>query len=283
MLENKNINEQNKRIPSVCNGCTSRLCQNLHWEAIVVSPDPFAVPHNCPMQTQDQFIITSALHRLSDFDVSRIASTVWTRHHYTSRPFYPGHAKVQEIEQILSQLRRRECVIIAKMANPWYKPWTLFGFWANSGGGADFQLQALKKEEEKVYLTDALADEGSVQQAPLKIVCISWQHTDSALRKESPDIAHIGDTIVLQSQFENYVEGAGVDFLVYGNINGKKQQLAKVHTRCKSMASSVEWVVDISKCDAVNPGIEFDCEARDKKSQRSPIKIGQTAAFYSSY
>jgi hypothetical protein len=49
------------------------------------------------------------------------------------------------------------------------------------------------------------------------------------------------------------------------------------------MAATAEWVVDISKCDADDAGIEFDCEARDKKSQRSPIKIGQTAAFYSSY
>jgi hypothetical protein len=173
--------------------------------------------------------------------------------------------------------------MIAKSADPWYKPWSLFGRWAHSGGGFDFQLQSFKKEEQELFLTDSMADEAVAQQVPLKITGISWRHTDSTLRKDSPDIAHSGDTIELKAQFENYVEGAGVDFFVHGNVNGTKKQLAKVHTRCKSMAAAAEWVVDISKCDADAAGIEFDCEARDKKSRRSPIKIGQTAAFYSSY
>ncbi len=69
----------------------------------------------------------------------------------------------------------------------------------------------------------------------------------------------------------------------YGNVNGTNKQLTKVHTRCKSMEAAAQWVVDISRCDADDAGIEFDCEARDKKSRRSQIKIGQTAAFYSSY
>jgi hypothetical protein len=50
-----------------------------------------------------------------------------------------------------------------------------------------------------------MADEASAQQAPLKITSISWRHTDSALQKDSADIAHSGDTIEFHAEFENYV------------------------------------------------------------------------------
>jgi len=60
---------------------------------------------------------------------------------------------------------------------------------------------------------------------------------------------------------------------VYGNVKGTKKQLAKIHTRCKNTAAAAEWVVDISECDTDNPKLEFDCEARNKKSNRKQIEI----------
>lgn len=220
------------------------------------------------------------LHSISDYDVSRIAGDMWVKHNFGARY---GNGKQDEIEHILSHLRQNKCIMIAKSADPSYKPWMLSARWSGEGGGFDFQLQSFKKKEEEEYLTDSIADEAPAQQAPLKITSISWQHTDTVLRKDSSDIAHSGDTVELQAQFENYVESAGVDFFVYGNVNGTNKQLAKVHSRCKSMTATAEWVIDISKCDSDNFGLEFDCEARDKKSNRVKIAIEQTNSFYSSY
>lgn len=106
----------------------------------------------------------------------------------------------------------------------------------------------------------------------MKINSVSWIHTDDNLRKESSDIAQTGNTIELQAEFENYIEGASVDFNIYGIVDGAKKQLAKISTRCKNMAASAEWVVDISEYDANNPGLEFECEVRDKRSDRKPIE-----------
>lgn len=273
--------EKEKQIRPVCKGCRGKPCEGLYWKDFLVFPDIFPVPFDCPLRVEDESKFRWELQSLSDYDVSRIAGDVWVKHNFGARY---GNGKHDEIEHILSHFRQSKCIMIAKSADPWYKPWTLFGFWANSGGGGfDSQLQSFKKEEKEEYLTDSMADEAVVQQAPLKITGISWQHTDSTLRKDSTDIAHSGDTIELQAQFENYVEGAGVDFFVYGNVNDTKKQTAKVHTRCKNMAAVTDWVVDFSKCDTDNPGLEFDCEARDKKSGRVPIAVEQETTYCPSF
>ncbi len=272
--------QKEKQIKPVCKSCRGKPCEGLYWKDFLVYPDIFAVPFDCPLRVEDESKFRLELQSLSDYDVSRIAGDVWVKHNSGARY---GNGKQDEIEHILSHVRQNKCIMITKSADPWYKPWSLFGRWAHSGGGFDFQLKSFKNEKEEEYLTDNMADDSPAQQVPLKITGISWQHTNSTLRKDAPDIAHSGDTIELQAHFENYVEGAGVDFFVYGNVNGAKNQLAKEHTRCKSMAATAEWVVDLSKCDTDNPGIEFDCEAWDKRSGLSPITVKQKISFYSSY
>ena len=264
------MKKNEKEIKPACRSCRGKPCEGLYWKDFLVFPDIFAVPFDYPLRVEDESKFKWELQSLSDYDVSRIAGDVWVKHNFGARY---GNGKQDEIEHILSHFRQSKCIMIAKSADPWYKPWSLFGRWAHSGGGFDFQLKSFKKEEEEEFLTDSMADEASAQQAPLKITSISWRHTDSALQKDSADIAHSGDTIEFHAEFENYVEGAGVDFFVYGNVNDTKKQFTKVHTRCKNMAATAEWLVDISKCDADNPGIEFDCEARDKKSNRKHIDI----------
>lgn len=222
--------EKEKQIKPVCRNCREKPCEGLYWKDFLIFPDVFLVPFDCPLRVEDESRFQWELQSLSDYEVSRISGDVWVKHNFGPRYVSTSNHKAEEIEYLLSHFRQNKCTMIAKSADPWYKPWTLFGFWANSGGGFDLQLKPFKKEEEEAYLTDSMADEAPSRQAPLKIISISWQHTDSALRKDSPNIAHNGDTIELQAKFENYVEGAGVDFFVYGNVNGTKKQLTKIHT-----------------------------------------------------
>jgi len=243
-----------------------------------VFPDFFAVPFDCPLRVEDESEFCWELQSLSNYDVPRIAGDVWVRHNLGARC---GNGRQDEIVHLLSHFRQNKCVMIAKSADPCYKPWTIFGFWANSGGGFDLQQNPEKREDE--FLTDSLVDEAPAQLLPFKITGICWKHTDSTCHKESPASVVDADKIQLEALFENYIEGAGVDFFVYGNVNGIKMQLAKVHTRCENMAATAEWVIDISRCDTENHGLEFECEARDKKSGRYTITVAQTMSFFSSY
>lgn len=254
-----------REIKSTCIQCHGKPCKSLHFKNVLVFSDFYTIPFDCPLRVKDESQLRWELQSLSDYEVSCIAGEIWVRHNLDTRH---GNGKQYEIEHIISHFRQSKCTVIAKSASPWYKPWTLFGFWTCS---SPFQLQSFKKKKEgKKNSSYALAD--STLQPSVKITSISWIHTDANLRKESPAIARTGDTIELQAQFENYIEGAGVDFHIYGIVNGVSKQLRKLATRCKNMAASTEWVVDISKCDLNSPGLEFECEARDQKSTRKEIE-----------
>ena len=253
-------------IKSTCIQCYSKPCKSLHFKNVLAFSDFFAIPFDCPLRVKDESILRRELKYLSDYEVSSIAGGIWVKHNPGARC---GNCKQYEIEHIINHFRQRKCIIIAKSASPWYKPWILFGFWTNS---SSFQLQSFKKKkEEKKNLTHILAD--STQQKPVKITSVSWIHSDANLRKKSPTITRTGDTIELQAQFENYIEGAGVDFHIYGIVNGVNKQLTKVATRCSNNTASAEWVVDFSKCDSNSPGLEFECKVRDQVSPRKTIEI----------
>lgn len=253
-------------IKSTCIQCYSKPCKSLHFKNVLAFSDFFAIPFDCPLRVKDESLLRRELQSLSDYEVSSIAGGIWVKHNPGARC---GNGKQYEIEHIINHFRQRKCIIIAKSASPWYKPWILFGFWTNS---SSFQLQSFKKKkEEKKNLTHILAD--STQQKPVKITSVSWIHSDANLRKKSPTITRTGDTIELQAQFENYIEGAGVDFHIYGIVNGVNKQLTKVATRCSNNTASAEWVVDFSKCDSNSPGLEFECKVRDQVSPRKTIEI----------
>lgn len=251
-------------IKSTCIQCHNKPCKSLHFKDALVFSDSFVIPFECPLRVEDESKLRWELQSLSDYEVSCIAGEIWVKHNPGARC---GNGKQCEIEHIVNHFRQRKCIMIAKSASPWYKPWILFGFWTNI---SSFQLQSFKKKKEKDY-TQELAY--SVQQAPVKITSVSWIHTDTNLRKDSPALARTGDTIELQTQFENYIEGAGVDFHIYGIINGVNKQLTKVATRCSNNTASAEWVVDFSKCDSNSPGLEFECKVRDQVSPRKTIEI----------
>ncbi len=263
MIENKS---SAKEIKSICIQCHVKPCKDLHFKNVLVLSDFFVIPFDCPLLIKDELQLRWELQSLSDYEVSFIAGEIWVKHNFGARS---GYCKQCEIEHIINHFRQRKCIMIAKSVSPWYKPWILFGFWTNT---SSLQLQSFKKKkEEKKNLTHILAD--STKQKPVKITSVSWIHTDANLRKDSHAIARTGDIIELQAQFENYIEGAGVNFHIYGIINGVSKQLTKIATHCRNMAASAEWIVDISKCDVNSPGLEFDCEARDQRSPRKTIEI----------
>jgi hypothetical protein len=168
--------------------------------------------------------------------------------------------------------------VLGKRAAPDFKPWTMFGMWANGGGSVPY----FRKQEEEKYETDAMAEDEPAEQLPLEIIKISWQHKDEKRKKESPEAVSNGDSIELSGEFKNYVEGAGVDFFVYGKSGGNEKEVAKIHSRCKSMKSTADWTVDIAKLDE-KPDLQFECTARDKQSKRCAIKYNSAGDFITTF
>ncbi len=207
-------------IKSTCIQCHNKPCKSLHFKDALVFSDFSVFPFDCPLCIKDESQLRWELQSISDYEVSCIAGEIWIKHNSGTRS---DNGKQYEIEHIINHFRQRKCIMIAKSASPWYKPWILFGFWTNI---SSFQLQSFKRKKEgkKIY-TQELAY--SVQQVSVKITSVSWIHTDANLSKDSPAVARTEDTIELQAQFENYIEGAGVDFHIYGIVNGVSKQLTK--------------------------------------------------------
>jgi len=154
---NKN-SEKGKQIKPVCRNCREKPCEGLYWKDCLVFPDISVVPFDCPLRIEDESEFCWELQSLSDYDVSRIAGDVWVRHNFGARY---GNGKQDETVHLLSHFRQNKCIMIAKSADPRYKPWTIFGFRANSGGGFDLQQNPEKKEDE--FLTGSPVDEAPAQ------------------------------------------------------------------------------------------------------------------------
>ncbi len=286
MFDKKMESNKRKNIPSVCKGCSDKPCKKLYWKNVVVLPDHFAAPFDCPLRVKDEDGICSALSSLSDYDVSRMAGEVCVKHNFGPRYVNGNNKKAENIDHIISHFRRNLCVVLSKRAAPDFKPWSQTGSLSHDTGfgyGMPPVLDRGKKNEESV--TNAIIDEeAGAENLPLEIKNLRWEHTDEQLRKESPDFAGKGDTLKLLADFENFVEGAGVDFYVSDRSSGTKKQLKNIHTRCKKMAAEVEWEVDVSKAGE-ETDIIFEVEARSLLSEPCEIKIEEreeiTRGFYS--
>ncbi len=138
-----------------------------------------------------------------------------------------------------------------------------------------FGMNKMKYAEDEKALTSSAVSDEMIDDEPnvkLDIKNLRWEHTDEQLKKDSPDTASEGDTIKLLADFENYIDGAGVDFFVSDKSSGTKKQLKKIHTRCNKMAAEVEWEVYISKAGE-EPDIIFEVEARSLLKGPCEIKI----------
>jgi len=266
--------EQHK--PAVCRKCDSGHCEDFYWKDVIVLPDYFAVSHDCPFRVDDEQNVYSALMSLSEHNLSRYAGDVWARHNFVPRYTNGPNRKASECEHIINHIRKRQCAVIVKQPFSQYKPWVRYeGF-----GMPPVFDRGVKQNEEPV--TDAMAGEGPAEQLPLEITGVSWKHKDQERKTESPEAVSHEDTIELIAEFRNYVEGAGVDFCVFGKSNAAEKEIAKIHSRCKNMKATAEWSVNISELDE-EPNIQFDCTARDKQSKRCAIPLISGDDFVSTF
>ena len=113
----------------------------------------------------------------------------------------------------------------------------------------------------------------------MKITDIKWEHANETRKSESPDTVVAGDKINLLAKFENFVEGAGVDFSLYGKRDGRERLTEKLHTRCENMEATVEWEVDLYNVDEAEPELNFEVKARDLVSRRCGIGVNSIISF----
>lgn len=130
-----------------------------------------------------------------------------------------------------------------------------------SGSGVSKKTESIKDNSKSVEKPEPIP-----QQLPLKITDIYWRHIDETRKSESPDKTKVGDVLQLNASFENYIDGAGVDFFIYLKTTNRTQSLKKIHTQCKDMSAVAEWEVDVSQSNYDEFEIKFYCIARDLKS-----------------
>ena len=278
MFEKEKDKSSVKSIPLVCRECYGKSCRGLYWKEVVVLSDYCAIPLDCPLRVKDEGSVFEVLSGLSAYDVSRMAGEVWVRQRHEPRYVNGGNLKAEEINHILSHFRRNLCVILSKSAAPAFKPWQHIGSYSEGFGyGMPPVPDRGKKREEPA--SDVASDEDSDnEKPPLEIKNLRWEHADEQLKKDTPDSAHEGGAIKLLADFENYVDGGGVDFILSDKSTGVKKQLKRIHTRCKNGASEVEWIVDVSKIEG-KPDIIFEVEAGSLLSAPCEIVIGSKITY----
>jgi len=278
MFEKEKDKNRAKNIPAVCQGCYEKSCKELYWKDVVVLSDHYAVPSGCPFRVKDEGSIYAVLSTLSAYDVSRMAGEVWVKHNHRPRYVNGSNQKAEEINHIISNFRRNLCVVLSKSIASAFKPWPHTGNYSEGFGcGMPPVLNRGKKKEEPSSEVAANEDIDN-EKPPLEIKNLRWEHADEQLKNDTPDSANEGYTIKLLADFENYVDGAGVDFIVSDKSTGTKKQLKKIHTRCKNGASEVEWFVDISKTEGI-PDIVFEVEARSLLSEPCEIIIDSKSTY----
>jgi hypothetical protein len=137
MNENSRDNHK-KALPACCSQCRKKPCEELYWKDALVLPDYFGVPLDCPLRMSNEMQIEETLNRMNFHDLTRMSGEVWIKHDFGARTVNTGNPKADEINHILSHFRRNMCTVLGKRAAPDFKPWTMFGMWANGGGSVPY-------------------------------------------------------------------------------------------------------------------------------------------------
>ncbi len=265
-----------EQIPDTCKRCSYKRCIGLHWERSLVFSEYFAVPLDCPLRVNDLSQISWELRSLNDYKISHIAGKIWVEHNVGTRY---SNGTQGEIQHILYHFRNSKCVMIARSQNPYYHPWKLFGFWADSN--SVLEKKPLEKKTSEVQPQEIT--EATVTPKPIEITASGMEHLDQLLQKEHYRNVAQGDKMKLLAEVDGAPDGERIKFeLYYSTSKSGSTHFDTVVGEIKDGIGSAEWTVDLSEplkdCDTFE--LKHEPVVRGKYGKPCPIgrrELAETA------
>ncbi|KMQ52413.1 hypothetical protein CHISP_0680 [Chitinispirillum alkaliphilum] len=121
----------------------------------------------------------------------------------------------------------------------------------------------------------ALTDELAVEKKPeISLTNPRWEHIDEIKLNNSPNVANLGDNILLKVSVTGLPNGAGMEFFIYDVSGDTPRRIAIVDGKNKNGTGTAEWVIDVAGVDEYSKlQLEFEAKARSKYSEKCDIKI----------
>ncbi len=275
-----------ENLPQVCHSCESQECTRFTYYEVLVYPDYYVVPVDCPFRLREERMISEALAGQSDFEVMEISGDIWSKHNFTPRYVDVRNARWNEMEYIATHFRRNQCVILFRHLAPHLKPWAAInpGSDAPLGEIGHLILDLGKKtetSEPERSATDDLIQFMEQKNAleKIKLLYPAFEHADDARKSESPKEAAPGDTVRLKVQTKELANGEESTFNIF-DVSGESPVLIDTVTGTNRDGNAfAEWEVDLSKCKSESPKLEFDAGAKGKKApERGKIPVNTARA-----
>ena len=142
-------------------------------------------------------------------------------------------------------------------------------------GGTHKQME---EEDDAPAVTDSMGQE----KKEISISNPRWEHKNEEKKKNSPDKACFGDTIVLKADVSGIAEGSEATFNVYDSNLNPQKICATVKGKNKSGTATAEWVVkDLrQKNEDREAQIKFEASAKDKVSEMKEIPLTSKIGSY---
>lgn len=142
--------------------------------------------------------------------------------------------------------------------------------WLFAYEGLEYLLKKpeLENQSKKAAVTDGLAE--SQKQETLNNP--RWEHKDAERAKSSPDVAAVGDSVLLIASAQGFDDGAGVAFDLFDASGGSPEKIETVGGKVEAGRAEASWIVADPKKAGDKLDLQFEASAKDMRTEKAPIK-----------
>jgi len=112
-----------------------------------------------------------------------------------------------------------------------------------------------------------------IRTKPIQISNPRWEHKKKDEGDKEPDVASIGDIVILMADIKNCPEGAEVVFDIYDTSVKPPKKVDSAKGKHNNGLGKGEWVVADKENKGEELKLEFEAVAKSKVSERCEIKI----------
>jgi hypothetical protein len=131
----------------------------------------------------------------------------------------------------------------------------------------------IPKAREQAKESAALTDDIEESKKTISVTNPRWEHTDEKRKEASPEVAAVGDAVMLLVDVKDYPEGAPVTFDIFDASKEPAMRIDTVKGKNEGGTSKVTWTVADPNEKGKELKLEFEGSARSKSSGKAPIDI----------